>query len=179
RAILAAIAVGERGFHGFVGQYGYESFRFYVEEIMNHTERVARAEIARWPDGEYSFQDAIDDDGLDPGPIPIHLKVTVRGEELELDFSGTAPQVRAAINTPASFTKAACFLAVRSAMSVDLPHNSGFTRPIRIHVPEGTVLNPRHPAAVAARALAAYRAANTVIGAFAQIIPGRSNGGSR
>ena len=72
-----------------------------------------------------------------------------------------------------TFTKAACFLAVRSAMSADLPHNSGFTRPIRIFVPEGTVLNPRPPAAVAARALAAYRTANTVIGAFAKIIPER------
>ena len=173
RAILAAIGVGERGFHKHVREYGYESFRSYVEEIMNYTERLARAEIARWPDGEYSFEDAIDDDGLDPGPIPIRLKVTVRGDELDMDFTGTAAQARAAINTPATFTRAACFLAVRSAMSADLPHNSGFTRPIRIFVPEGTVLNPRPPAAVAARALAAYRTANTVIGAFAKIIPER------
>lgn len=173
RAILAAVGVGERGFHKFVQAYGYEKFRSYVKEIMNYTERLARAEIARWPDGDYTFEDAIDDDGLDPGPIPIHLKVSVRGDELEMDFSGTAPQVRAAINTPETFTKAACFLAVRSAMSADLPHNSGFTRPIRIFVPEGTVLNPKPPAAVAARALAAYRTANTVIGALAKIIPER------
>jgi N-methylhydantoinase B len=173
RAILAAVGVGERGFYKYVHEYGYERFRSYVDEIMNYTERVARAEIAKWPDGEYLFTDAIDDDGIDPGPIPIHLKVTVRGEELGMDFTGTAPQARAAINTPETFTKAACFLAVRSAMSADLPHNSGFTRPIRILVPEGTVLNPRPPAAVAARALAAYRTANTVIGAFAKIIPER------
>lgn len=173
RAILAAVNVGERGFQKYVREYGYEQFRSYVDEIMNYTERMARAEIAGWPDGEYTFEDAIDDDGLDPGPIPIRLKVTVRGDELHMDFSGTAPQVRAAINTPATFTNAACFLAVRSAMSADLPHNSGFTRPIHIFVPEGTVLNPRHPAAVAARALAAYRTANAVIGALAKVVPGR------
>jgi N-methylhydantoinase B len=173
RAILAAIAVGERGFYKYAQDYGHEQLRSYIEEIMNYTERMARAEIAKWPDGVYSFSDAIDDDGMDPGPIPIHVEVTVRGDELKMDFTGTAPQVRAAINTPLTFTKAACFLAVRSAMSTDLPHNSGFTRPISIFVPEGTVLNPRLPAAVAARALSAYRTASTVIGAFAKITPER------
>jgi N-methylhydantoinase B len=173
RAIIAAVNVGERGFYKYVREYGYDQFRTFVDEILNYTERMARSEISRWPDGEYSFEDAIDDDGLDPGPIPIRLKVTVRGDELDIDFTGTAPQVRAAINTPVTFTKAACFLAVRSAMSLDLPHNSGFTRAIHISVPEGTVLNPRHPAAVAARALAAYRTANAVIGAFAKIVPER------
>jgi N-methylhydantoinase B len=177
RAILAAIAVGERGFLGLVAKYGYDRLRRYVEAIMDYTERVARAEIASWPDGDYTFEDAIDDDGLDPGPIPIRLKVTVRGDELEMDFSGTGRQARAAINTPVTFTRAACFLAVRAAMTTNLPHNSGFTRAIRVLVPEGTILNPRLPAAVAARALAAYRTTNVVVGALAQVVPHRMMAG--
>jgi N-methylhydantoinase B len=176
-AILAAITVGERGFYALVEKHGYERFQQYVDEIMNYTERVARAEIAGWPDGEYTFEDAIDDDGLDPGPIPLRLKVTVRGDELEMDFTGTASQVRAAINTPATFTRAACFLAVRAAMTTHLPHNSGFTRALKIIVPEGTILNPRSPAAVAARALAAYRTTNVIVGALAQIVPERMMAG--
>ncbi|MBI3977370.1 MAG: hydantoinase B/oxoprolinase family protein [Chloroflexi bacterium] len=177
RAILAAIAVGERGFLEYVRRYGYARLRVYVGEIMGYTERMARAEIASWPDGEYTFADAIDDDGLDPGPIPIHLKVTVKGDELELDFTGTAPQVRAAINTPETFTKAASYLAVRAAMPPHLPYNSGFTRAIRVLVPPGTVLNPLPPAAVSARALPALRTVNAVVGALAQIVPHRMMAG--
>jgi len=172
-AILAAVAVGEREFLRLVEQYGHDRLQFYIREIMAYTERMARSEIASWPDGEYFFEDAIDDDGIDPDPIPIRIKVSVRGDELEIDFTGTAPQVRSAINTPGSFTKAACFMAVRAIMKNDLPHNAGFTRPLRIHVPEGTVLNPLPPAAVAARALAAFRTINAVFGAFAQIVPER------
>ena len=173
RAILAAIAVGERGFAQLVDQYGLERLRFYVDEIMDYTESMARAEIESWPDGEYSFTDEIDDDGMGSESIPIHLTLTVTGDRLEMDFAGTGPQVRSAINTPVSYTKAACFLAVRAAMKTQLPHNSGFTRPLQIRVPEGTVLHPFPPAAVAARALAAYRTANVVVGAMAQIVPER------
>jgi N-methylhydantoinase B len=173
RAILAAIAVGERGLLRLIDQYGVEQLHVYVEALMGYTERLARTEIAGWPDGVYTFEDAIDDDGMDPGPIPIRVTATVRGDELDLDFTGTGAQARAAINTPVTFTRAACFLAVRAGMTAHLPHNAGFTRPITIHVPEGTVLNPLPPAAVAARALAAYRTTNAVIGALARIVPGR------
>ncbi len=174
---LIAKNVRRRGFMRLVSTYGYPTLRGFIDDIMDYTERMTRLEIAGWPRGEYVFGDAIDDDGLDPGPIPIKLTVRVQGDELEMDFSGTAPQVRGAINTPASFAKAACYLAVRAAMHTRLPHNSGFTRAIRIHVPEGTVLNPRPPAAVAARALAAYRTANVVVGALAQIVPQRMMAG--
>ena len=103
RAILAAIAVGERGFMNYVQQYGDERLRFYVDEIMNYTERMARAEIAGWPDGEYTFADAMDDDGLSPDQIPLQVKITVKGEDIEMDFTGTGPQVRTAINNPITY----------------------------------------------------------------------------
>ncbi|MBI3977432.1 MAG: hydantoinase B/oxoprolinase family protein [Chloroflexi bacterium] len=173
RAMLAAIGVGERGFMKYAERYGYDRLRFYITEIMDYTERTARAEIASWPDGDYFFEDAVDDDGLDPDLIPIRLKVTVKGDALHMDFTGSAPQARAAINNPITFTKASCFLAVRAAMGTPLPHNSGFTRVIGFTVPEGTVLNPRLPAAVSGRALTALRTVNTVVGALAQIVPHR------
>ncbi|MBI3977426.1 MAG: hydantoinase B/oxoprolinase family protein [Chloroflexi bacterium] len=177
RALLAAIAVGERGFMKFVERYGYERLQCYVGEIMDYTERLTRAEIASWPDGEYVFEDAIDDDGIDPDLVPVRVKLTVRGDTLELDFAGSAPQVRAAVNCPITYTKAACFLAVRAAMAIHLPHNSGFTRPLRILVPAGTILNPLPPGAVAARSLVAYRVTNAVVGALAQIVPQRMTAG--
>src|SRR5205814_480039 len=122
--VLVAIAVGERGFMRLVSTYGYPTLRGFIDDIMDYTERMTRLEIAGWPRGEYVFSDAIDDDGLDPGPIPIKLTVRVQGDELEMDFSGTAPQVRGAITTPARVATAACYLAVRAAMPTRLPHNS-------------------------------------------------------
>ncbi|MBI3978650.1 MAG: hydantoinase B/oxoprolinase family protein [Chloroflexi bacterium] len=177
RALLAAIAVGERGFLKYVRKYGHEQLHFYIAEIMDYTERMVRAEISRWPDGEWSFEDLIDDDGLDPDPIPIRATVRVKGDEVEMDFTGTGRQVRAAINNPFTFTKAACFMIVRAAMGMPLPHNSGFARPVRVFAPEGTILNPRHPAAVASRALPAHRTLNVLLGAIAQIVPDRMMAG--
>jgi N-methylhydantoinase B len=172
-AILAAIAVGERGLARYFDQYGYTTFRSYVGEIMDYTERMTRAEIASWPDGEYSFEDAIDDDGMGSGLVPIKVTIRVKGDGVEFDFTGTGGMVRSAINNPITFTAAACFFIVRSAVPMPLPHNSGFTRAVKVHAPKGCILNAQPPAAVTARALTAYRALDAIVGAMAQIVPQR------
>lgn len=173
RAMLSALDIGERGFLRLTEQYGQEELPFYVAEIMNYTERVARAEIARWPDGEYSFSDAIDDDGLDPDLIPIHVKISVRASDITFDFTGTGRQVRAAFNCPFTTIAALCSSAVRCAMPAQVPRNSGFSRPVRVIAPEGCILNPVLPAAVTARALTMYRTLDAIVGAMAQFVPER------
>ncbi|MBI3979922.1 MAG: hydantoinase B/oxoprolinase family protein [Chloroflexi bacterium] len=173
RAILAAVEVGERGYLHLVERYGREQLRACVDEIMNYAERLARAEIASWPDGEYVFEDALDDDGMGSGPIPIRVKVAVSGDEVWIDFAGTGPQVRSAMNNPIASSYSTCYVALRTAMKGNLPNNSGFTRPIHISIPEGTLLNPRLPAAVSSRAATIIRTANTLVGALAQIVPDR------
>ena len=75
--------------------------------ILGYTEGLVRAEIARIPDGEYTFQDHIDDDGFGSGPIPIRVTLTISGDELTADFTGTSTQVRSALNATPSFAKAA------------------------------------------------------------------------
>lgn len=140
---------------------------------MAYTERLARAEIAAWPDSRYEFTDYIDDDGMDPDPIPINVTVTVAGDSLDVDFEGTAPQVRGAINATGSFARSAVYACVRGLMDTGIPNNGGYFRPISVQVPEGSVINPKLPAAVAARGLTGFRMANAIFGALAQAAPHR------
>jgi len=172
-AQMAALKVGEKGFRHLVERYGHEELKGYIARLFEHAERVVRAEFSSWPDGLYEFADYIDDDGTGNGPIPIHVQITVSGDSLTIDYSGTGAQVESAINTPKAFTQATAMTAVRCAIGVDVPHNSGYMRPVTVIVPEGTILNARPPAAVAARALAAFRAFDATIGCLAKIVPKR------
>jgi N-methylhydantoinase B len=97
----------------------------------------------------------------------------VEGETLTVDFAGTSPQVRGGINCPLSFSQSAVYACVRGLMPAGLPNNEGYFRPIQVRIPEGSILNPRPPAPVAARGLTGFRVANAVFGALAQVAPDR------
>lgn len=90
---------------------------------------------------------------------------------MEVDWTGTSPEVRAGINAPVPFTKAAVYAAIRSVLSQDIPNAQGFTRPIRIVAPEGTIVNPRSPAACGARGITGFRMVDCLMGALAQALP--------
>ena len=155
-----------------VARYGTQTIRGYLGALLDYAERMARAEIATWPKGTYRFTDHIDSDGLSDDPVPLTVAVTVRGDgTLNVDWSGTSKQVRAAINSTLSFTKSNTFLSVRCALRGDIPNNAGVFRCIEVSAPEGSVLNPISPAPVAARALTGYRVMDTMFGALAQIVP--------
>jgi len=98
RAQLAACAAGEKGLLDLIGRYGAELFRSSTDALLDQAERLARNAIRAMPDGRYEFEDWIDDDGIDPGPIPIRITITIAGDKLTADFTGTAPQVRGAIS---------------------------------------------------------------------------------
>ncbi|MDP8922291.1 MAG: hydantoinase B/oxoprolinase family protein [Chloroflexota bacterium] len=173
RAQLAAIHIGERGLEELARRWGQTWLFDALDELMAYTERLARAEIRGWRDGTYSFTDYIDDDGLDPDPIPIVATVTVDGDRLVVDFAGTAPQVRGAINATGSFARSAVYACVRGLMDPSIPNNGGYFRPIEVRVPAGTVINPTLPAPVAARGLTGFRLANAIFGALAEVAPDR------
>ncbi|MFN8633186.1 MAG: hydantoinase B/oxoprolinase family protein [Chloroflexota bacterium] len=173
RAQLSAIHIGERGLYELVERWGKERLLEALTDLMAYTERLARAEIAQWPDGRYEFTDYIDDDGMDPDPIPIAVAVTVAGDSLEVDFAGTAPQVRGAINATASFAKSAVYACVRAMMSGGIPNNGGYFRPISVKVPSRSVINPDLPAPVAARGLTGFRLTTAIMGALAKVSPER------
>ncbi len=170
---IAACRIGERGLTELVDRYGREGFENYREALLDYTERRTRAEIAKLPDGDYSFSDFIDGDGFDSGVITIQVKITVADEDMTIDFAGTSPQVRGAINSVYSFTASAAWACIRSVFDLNIPNNAGYFRPIRILTPERSIVNPSAPAPVAARGLTADRVADAVFGALAQLAPHR------
>jgi N-methylhydantoinase B len=171
RAQYAASQVGVRELGKLFARYGAPTVRTYLDELLDYAERLARAEIRGWPKGTFRFTDHIDDDGLSPEPIPIQVAITVHEDRVTVDYEGSSPQVKAAINSTLSYTKSCTYLSVRCAMKGDIPNNAGVFRCIEVRVPEGCVLNPRPPAAVAARALTGYRVFDAMLGALAQIVP--------
>jgi len=173
RAQYAAAKVGVRELTSLFDRYGRENTRAYFAELLDYAERLTRDEIRRWPKGTFHFIDYIDDDGISPDPIPINVALTVHDDHLSVDYTGSSPQVRAAINSTLSYTKSCTYLSVRCALSGDVPNNAGVFRCVDIHVPPGTVLNPIEPAAVAARALTGYRVFDAMLGALAQVVPAR------
>ena len=173
RSNLSALRMGEKGLLSLAGRYGVESLEVYFAELLNYTEAMVRAELRTWPDGEYSFTDYLDDDGVDAGEIPIKVKMIVEGDSLTVDFTGTSPQVKGGINSPYAFTISCCGYAVRSIMQADIPNTSGMFRPIRIIALEGTVVKPVMPAASGMRGVVGFRMADALFGAMAQIVPHR------
>ena len=171
---VASCHMGERRFLELVDQYGIETVKLYCRELMDYSERVTRQSIAEWPDGVYEFTDYVDEDGLDPDPIPIKVKLTIHGDSVTVDFTGTSRQARGAINCSLSSTKAAAYTVIRSVMGVDIPNNGGCFRPVEVIAPEGTITNMKHPAASAARGVTAFRITDAVLGALAQAVPHRA-----
>jgi N-methylhydantoinase B len=169
----AACQVGAREIGRLVERYGMRQIRAYLAALLDYAERMARAEIATWPQGTFRFTDYIDSDGLSDEAVPLSVAVTVHNDgSLKVDWAGSSRQVRAAINSTLSFTKSNTFLSVRCALKGDIPNNAGVFRCIEVFAPEGSVLNPIAPAPVAARALTGYRVMDTMFGALAQIVPG-------
>jgi N-methylhydantoinase B len=172
RSLVAACVVGERELERLVARHGVEGFEAQCRDLLDYTERFTRAELAKLPRGSWSFVDHLDGDGIDPAPIRFEAKVTIGDGELEIDFTGSAPQVRGAINCVYPFTLSTALACVRSMVDLSIPNNAGYFRPIRVIAPEGSVVNPRPPAAVAARGITGIRIADTVFGALAQAVPG-------
>ena len=154
-----------------VGRFGRDQVTTACTELLDYTERLARAEIARLPDGRYAFDDYLDGDGIDSGPIRISACVTVDGNSMDVDFVGSSEQVKGAINSVLPFTKSAVYACVRCLMPPTIPNNEGYFRAISVRAPAGTIVNPLPPASVAARGLTGYRIANAVMGALAQVAP--------
>jgi N-methylhydantoinase B len=174
RAQLAACAIAERGMLDLLARHGAAGVRMLMDATMDHSERLTRHCLSELPDGEATFTDWIDDDQIDAGvPIPLVCTIRKRGDAMEIDWTGSAAQVKGAINNTWSYTAAASFTAAKSVLSVNMPNNDGVFRAITVIAPEGTIMNALPPAACAARGLTGFRAADCCFGALAQLYPDR------
>src|SRR5437667_2056225 len=174
RAQLAACHIAEKQFADLVAKYGAGQTRLYMRETIDYAERLTRAALEKLPDGEWSFEDWIDDDGVDYGkPIRLFVTLRKRGGHMVVDWTGTHPQVKGAINNTLSFTKAASYTGVRSVLPQGIPNNEGVFRAIEVICPPGTVGNGVLPAACAARGLTGFRMTDCMFGALAMMLPER------
>ncbi|HTS92847.1 MAG TPA: hydantoinase B/oxoprolinase family protein [Stellaceae bacterium] len=172
RAQLAACHIAERQFAELVAKYGAAQTKFFMQETIDYAERLTRAALRKLPDGEWSFEDWIDDDGIDYGkPIRLFVTVKKRGDGMVVDWTGTAPQVKGAINNTLSYTKAASYTGIRSVLPLGIPNNEGVFRAIEVICPPGTVGNGVLPAACAARGLTGFRMTDCMFGALAMMLP--------
>ena len=174
-AQFAANAIGSRRVVDLCAKYGTRKVMQSMRELLDYSERRMRAAIAEIPDGTYTGEDAMDDDGTTDEPLPVRASVTISGDQVSVDFEGTCDQVRSNVNCPFASTIAAALSCVKSVLtSPDIPFNEGAKRPIEISAPYGSLLNPMPPAPVRARMLSAYRAFNAVMKALAQAAPERA-----
>jgi N-methylhydantoinase B len=182
QAQIAACTSGERELIALFERYGTETVLDYAEHLHDYAERLTRAEIAEIPRGIYSFTDHLDGLGKNPEPILLTVKVTFDHKGVTVDWTGSSPQVKGGINPSFPFTKACAYAALRSIMRADIPRCHGFTRPIKVVAPLGTILNPRFPGPSGARGITGFRMIDCMFGALAQAVPERvtadSSGGS-
>lgn len=145
-----------------------------LDGLNDYGERVARQALQGIPDGTYRFEDVMDDDGQGHEDLPVRVQVEVRGSEVRVDFAGTSEQVPGNINAPLSVAAAAVYYVFRCLMPADAPACAGLFRPVRLAAPEGSLVNARRPAAVAAGNVeTSMRLVDAVLGALATAMPER------
>jgi N-methylhydantoinase B/oxoprolinase/acetone carboxylase alpha subunit len=173
-AQLAANRTGERRLLEITRKYGYGKIRNFMGYLQDYSEAIMRQAIRAIPDGEYSFADHLDDDGVSPRPVKIQAAIRIKGSSAEVDFTGSEPQTQGSVNANYAIALSATMYVFRCIIPGDVPYNSGLLRPIRLLAPEGSIVNARRPAAVAAGNVeTSQRITDVLLGALAKAIPGR------
>ncbi len=181
RAQIAGNVTGERRFLETIERYGEAVVAAALERALDDGERRTRAALRSFPDGIVDHEDILEDARGEP-TIRLRVCLEKRGELLALDYTGTSPQVDGPLNAVYGVTLSGIYYAVRAVTDPRVAMNEGSFRPISVHVPEGTLLHPRRPAAVSGGNVeTSMRNADLVLGALAKLAPGRlpaQSGGS-
>ncbi|NYZ14387.1 hydantoinase B/oxoprolinase family protein [Azospirillum sp. RWY-5-1] len=174
-AQIAANRSGEARFVEMLERFGEETVLAGAAELQDYSERLAREAIRTIPDGVYEAEDFVDDNGFTDSPLRVAVRITVHGDSIGIDFTGSAPQTKGIINSPLASTVSAALGAMAVMLGGgDIPVNDGLYRPIgRIHVPFGSFLNPSQPVAVRARNNACHRVYNAIMLAMSEVAPTR------
>jgi len=172
RAQIAANYTGIRRLTELMGEYGAETVHSAMEAVMDYSERRMRAEIQAMPDGVYEAEDWMEDTGTGEDPAKITVTVSIEGDGIRFDYSGTSPQVEGPVNAPLGVTLAGVFFTLISVTDPTIPVNDGCFRPIDLHVPEGCMMNPVRPAPVAGGNVeTSQRNVDVLMKALAEAVP--------
>jgi N-methylhydantoinase B len=168
----ASHASGERRLREIIERYGLDKVNKQAEQLIAYAERLSRALIASVPDGTYSFEDYLDDDGVGGQNIPIRVTITVRGDQMIVDFSGSSPAVAGNVNAVRAIVVSAVGYVIRCLAGESLPTNHGMLAPVEIIVPPHSVLDPGPPHAVAGGNVeTSMRIVDVLYGALEQALP--------
>ena len=176
KACLASLATAERHVHELIERFGKQTIVDSIPALLDYGERQARRVISGVPDGVYKFSDFLEADMAGVGLVRVNLTLTVQGDRFLMDFTGTAPQVRAALNL-ASFSKNGHWMLITALINwfctqePTIAYNAGLARPLEIEIPYGTIINPQHGAAYGARYSTSHKVCDVAIGALAQAVP--------
>jgi N-methylhydantoinase B len=170
----AATEIGAQRLAEVFQQFGAATVRSCFERMLEESDHQMRAAIAAVPHGVYEGEDFLDDDGQSDRPVRIHVRVSVRGDEVAFDFAGTDPQVRGPLNTTYYVVCSAVYYTCKALLGPSIPPNDGCYRALTVHVPKGTVLNPSPDApVVAGNHETSQRVVDALFKAWAQAIPER------
>ncbi|MFD2250420.1 N-methylhydantoinase B [Pseudochelatococcus lubricantis] len=175
-AQLACVNVGERKIREIIRRFGFDAFIEGVGMLLDYADRQARAVLRKVPDGDYFFADYADEDSVGGRPCRVALTLRIRGDEAELDYTGSDPQLASSLNMPTGGRERHPLVMVGLTyvlytLNNDILLNAGTLRPARAILPEGTVVNAQRPAAVGMRSLTCAMTQIVTVGAFAQALP--------
>ena len=144
-AEIAAVRIADARLQEICSRYGVDTLLATFADILDHGERMSRQAVREIPDGVYTADDHIDGDGITASQIPIHVSVTVAGDEMTIDFTGTSPSVAGPINCARGALMSACKTIFKAITDPQAPSNEGWFRPLRIIVPDDTVFSATKP----------------------------------
>ena len=171
-AQIGSLKTGEMRLLEIVERRGEKEARDYAAQLISYSARMMRNAIDAIPEGTYTAEDALDDDGIVDKEIPIRVSITIKGDRALVDFTGSSPQVTGAVNAVEAITVSAVSYCFRCLVGGDVPASAGLIQPIEVIAPEGTVVNARHPASVAGGNVeTSQRIVDTVFKALSKAIP--------
>jgi N-methylhydantoinase B len=170
RAQIGACTVGERQLASLVERVGLDQFERLTDALLDSTERMVRREIGRIPDGTYRSESRVTMDGQGPG-YTIRLAVTVHGDSMTMDYTGTDPQTPTFVNAPYTSAASASLVSLLLCMESEVPHNGAILRAVDIRIPPGTFLNAQFPAATFFGNKLCEHNGEAIMAALSQAIP--------
>ena len=175
RAQVGSTRLGCERLAALCDEYGRDTVREVMASVVELTGRRVRGELSLWPDGMAEAEGFLDHDGAAKDkPVRIHVKITKSGENLTLDFSGSAPQTAGPVNLVRCTTEAASLMALLAICDPTIPVNSGLSAAVQFEMPDGLVVNPRHPATVNLYFPTAHLIYNCVLTALGRLNPARA-----
>jgi N-methylhydantoinase B len=171
-AQIAACQIGARRLIELADAHGHNLMNAIFQSLLDRSETMTRAALREIPDGTYRYADHLDNDGIElDRRVRIEVAVTIRDGTMHCDFTGSSDQLRGPFNCVPSGSAAAAYFSIRAITDPSIPTNAGCFRPVTLHLPEGSVVNPRAPAPVGSRTATIKRVAGCILGAFKDVLP--------